>query len=303
MLGSVAVSLGDDHPLPRRQRKRVAQGLGVSLHVVDEHWAAGRLRVDRPGWAATRILALEALVFDDDVVLFDGAPLGPAAATVCAVLNKPKGVTCTARDPKGRGDLSPYLRRMPPGCFAVGRLDRDTTGLLLFTNDGDLANAVLRPDHRIDKLYSLWVDEAVSGDDPRLTQLALGVVHDGEVLAARSATVLATSDTGTELELTLTQGRNRQVRRMCAVLGLPLVHLHRRRVGPLTDDALPLGGHRMLDPAEVDVLWEALGGRAELKQRRVDSLVRQAKEARDAGTPDLRLERWLACEASARLAR
>jgi 23S rRNA pseudouridine2605 synthase len=240
-------------------------------------------------------------VFEDDVVLFDGAPIGPTAVTVCAVLNKPKGVTCTARDPNGRADLSPHLRVLPPGCFSVGRLDRETTGLLLFTNDGDLANAVLRPDHRIDKLYWLLIDEALSAADPRLTQLVDGVSHNGEVLAARSVRVLATSDAGTELALTLTQGRNRQVRRMCAALGLRLVHLHRRRVGPLTDDDLALGGLRMLEPAEVEVLWQALGGRAELKQRRVDSLARQAKEARDTGTPDLRLERWLARE-GARLA-
>jgi 23S rRNA pseudouridine2605 synthase len=148
---------------------------------------------------------------------------------------------------------------------------------------------VLRRDHRIDKLYWLWIDEALSADDPRLTQLVDGVSHNGEVLAARSATVLATSDAGTELALTLTQGRNRQVRRMCAALALPLVHLHRRRVGPLTDADLAPGALRML------------GGRAELKQRRVDSLARQAKEARDAGTPDLRLERWLASEARIRL--
>ena len=272
----------------------MAQSLRVSLHVVDEHWAAGRLRVDRPGWPAPRVLPLEALVFDDDVVLCDGAPIGPVAATVCAVLNKTKGVTCTAHDPKGRGDLSAYLRALPPGCFAVGRLDRDTTGLLLFTNDGDLANAVLRPDHRIDKLYWLWIGEGLSADDPRLTQLVDGVCHDGEVLAARSASVLATSAVETKLALTLTQGRNRQVRRMCAALGLPLVHLHRHRVGPLTDADLPGGGLRMLDPTEVEGLWQALGGRAELKQRRVEALARQAKEARDAGTPDLRLERWLA---------
>ncbi len=294
------MSIDDDHPLPRRQRKRVAQSLRVSLQVVDEHWAASRLRVYRPGWPAPRVIPLQALVFDDDVVLLDGAPIGPAAATVCAVLNKAKGVTCTARDPNGRADLSPYLRVMPPGCFSVGRLDRDTTGLLLFTNDGDLANAVLRPDHRIDKLYWLWIDEALSADDPRLTQLVDGVSHNGEVLAARSVSVLATSFAGTELALTLTQGRNRQVRRMCAELALPLVHLHRRRVGPLTDADLAPGALRMLDPAEVEVLWQALGGRGELRQRRVDSLARQAKEARDAGTPDLRLERWLASE-SARL--
>ena len=288
------MSIDDDHPLPRRQRKRVAQGLRVSLQVVDEHWAAGLLRVDRPGWPAPRVLPLHALVFEDDAVLFDGAPIGPNAATVCAVLNKTKGVTCTARDPKGRSDLAPYLRAMPPGCFSVGRLDRDTTGLLLFTNDGDLANAVLRPDHRIDKLYWLWIDEALSADDPRLAQLVEGVSDQGELLVARSVSVLATSDAGTELALTLTQGRNRQVRRMCAALGLRLLHLHRRWVGPLTDAGLAPGGLRMLDPVEIEGLWQALGGRAELRQLRVASLARQAKEARDAGTPDLRLERWLA---------
>ncbi len=288
------MSIDDDRPLPRRQRKRVAQGLRVSLQVVDAHWAAGRLRVDRPGWPAPCVLPLDALVFDDDDVLFDGAPIGPNAATVCAVLNKTKGVTCTAREPKGRADLAPYLRAMPPGCFSVGRLDRDTTGLLLFTNDGDLANAVLRPDHRIDKLYWLWIGEVLSAEDPRLALLVRGVSHKGELLAARSVSVLATSDAGTKLALTLTQGRNRQVRRMCAELGLRLVHLHRRRVGSLTDDGLAPGGMRMLDPAEVEDLWQALGGRAALKQRRVDGLARQANEARDAGTPDLRLERWLA---------
>ena len=294
MLGSGTVGIDDEHPLPRRQRKRAAQGLGVSLQIVDEHWAAGRLGVDRPGWPAPRVLPLEALVFHDDVVLFDGAPIGPAAATVCAVLNKTKGVTCTARDPKGRADLSAHLRALPPGCFAVGRLDRDTTGLLLFTNDGDLANAVLRPDHRIDKLYWLQIDEVLSADDPRLARLVDGVFHGGEILRARSATILATTDAGTDLALTLTEGRNRQVRRMCAALDLPLVHLHRHRVGPLTDAGLPLGALRMLDSAELESLWHALGGRAELRQRRVDSLARHAKEARDAGTPDPRLERWLA---------
>lgn len=286
------MSIDDDHPLPRRQRKRVAQSLGVSLHLVDEHWAAGRLRVEKPG-RPSRVLPLEALVFDDDVVLFDGVPIGPAAATVCAVLDKPKGVTCTAKDPKGRGDLSSYLRVLPPGSFAVGRLDRETTGLLLFTNDGDLANAVLRPDHRIDKVYCASLAEALSPDDPRLRQLVEGVSHRGELLTARSASILATSEAGTELALTLTQGRNRQVRRMCAALGLPLVHLHRRRVGPLTDDGLALGDLRLLDPAEVEALWQALGGRADLRQRRIDALVRQAKEARDAGDPDLQLEQWL----------
>lgn len=288
------MSIDDDHPLPRRQRKRVAQGLAVSLQVVDGYWAEGRLRVGRPGWPAPRVLPLEALVFDDDDVWFDGAPIGATPATVCAVLNKTKGVTCTARDPKGRSDLARVLRALPPGCFAVGRLDRDTTGILLFTNDGDLANAVLRPDHRIDKLYWLDIDEALSAEDPRLAQLVRGVSQGGELLAARSVRILATSNAGTQLALTLTQGRNRQVRRMCEAVGLRLSHLHRHRVGPLTDVGLAPGCLRVLDPAEVEGLWQALGGRAELRRTRVAGLARHAKEARDAGTPDLRLERWLA---------
>jgi len=287
------MSIDDEHPLPRRQRKRVAQGLGVSLQVVDAYWAAGRLLVGRPGWPAPRVVPLETLVFDDDVVWFDGAPIGPSAPTVCAVLNKTAGVTCTAHDPKGRGDLAPFLRALPPGCFAVGRLDRETTGLLLFTNDGDLANAVLRPDHRIDKLYWLDLDGVVTADDPRLAQLVDGITDRGELLTARSVSILEANDAGTRLALTLTEGKNRQVRRMCAAVGLRLVHLHRHRVGPLTDDGLAAGCLRILEAAEVEGLWEALGGRAELRQRRVDGLARQAHEAREAGTPDVRLERWL----------
>ena len=294
MVAPGAMSIDDDRPLPRRQRKRVAQGLGVSLQVVDEYWAGGRLRVGRPGWPAPRVLPLEALVFDDDDVWLDGATIGPGASTVCAVLNKTKGVTCTARDPDGRSDLAPFLRALPPGCFAVGRLDRATTGLLLFTNDGDLANAVLRPDHRIDKLYRLHLDGALPADDPRLAQLVRGVLHRGELLAARSVSILEASHASTQLALTLTQGRNRQVRRMCEAVGLRLSHLHRHRVGPLTDAGLAPGCLRLLDPVEVEGLWQALGGRAELRERRVVGLARQAEDARQAGTPDLRLERWLA---------
>jgi 23S rRNA pseudouridine2605 synthase len=287
------VSIDDHRPLPRRQRKRVAQALALSLAEVDACWRAGRLRVVTPGRAESRALPLEALVFADDVVLLDGHAIGPVAATVCAGLDKPKGVTSTARDPRGRSDLSPWLQAMPPGCFAVGRLDRETTGLLLFTNDGDLANAVLRPDHRTTKTYWLWIDDVLSEDDPRLARLVEGVAHDGELLAAQSARILATSDHATELALTLTQGRNRQVRNMCSALGLPLVHLHRREIGPLTDAGLALGDWRLLGSSEVEALWQAAGGRAELRRRKVEALVHQANDAREAGMPDARLEGWL----------
>ncbi len=278
---------------PCRLRKRVAEGLGLSLQRVDECWRAGRLLVVTPERAERQLLALETLVFDDDQVLLDGVPIARRVPLVYALLNKPMHVTSSARDPSGKGDLSLYLRAMPPGCFPVGRLDRDTTGLLLFTNDGDLASAVLRPDHETTKTYWLWLDETVSDDDSRLARLVEGVSLDGRLLGAKCARVVARSEHATELELTLTQGRKRQVRRMCRALGLRLVHLHRRRIGPLTDAGLALGAWRLLARAESDALWRAVGGRAKVRQRQVAALARQAHAARMAGTPHTRLEQWL----------
>ncbi len=282
-----------ERPLPRRLRKRVAESLRLPLQEVDERWHAGRLRVLTPESFEPQLLPLETLVFDDDQVLLDGVAIARGPKPVYALLNKPKHVTSTASDPEGKSDLSPYLRAMPPGCFAVGRLDRKTTGLLLCTSDGNLANAVLRPDHETTKTYWLWLDDAISDEDPRLTQLTAGVPHNGQQLYAKQVRILAGSEHATELELTLTQGKKRQIRHMCRALELHLVHLHRRQIGPLSDAGLALGSWRLLSPTEVEALWQAVGGRSDLRQRKVRALTRQASAARDAGAPHERLERWL----------
>jgi pseudouridine synthase len=280
-------------------RKRVAESLALSLPLVDEYWAAGRVRVITPEGDAARSLALEALVFNDDQLLFDGAPLASEPTLSYALLNKPKHVTSTTSDPDGKADLSPYLRAMPKGCFPVGRLDRETSGLLLFTNDGDLANAVLRPDHETSKTYWLWLDDVLESNDPRLAQLVQGVAHNGQLLAAKRARIVARSEYATELELELTQGKNRQIRHMCRALDLHLEHLHRYRIGPLSDAGLALGSSRLLEPDEVEALWAAVGGRAGLRQRKVAALFRLARAARAGGTPLLRLEAWLEGESPA----
>jgi 23S rRNA pseudouridine2605 synthase len=282
-----------ERPLPRRLRKRLAEGLSLSLQRVDECWRVGRVRVRTPENAEPRVLPLESLLFEGDEVLLDGVAIPREPALAYALLNKPKHVTSTAHDPGGKRDLSSYLRAMPPGCFAVGRLDRETTGLLLFTNDGDLASAVLRPDHLTTKTYWLWLDDSVADDDPRLARLVSGVAHNGRLLAAHSARIAARSADATELELTLTQGRKRQVRLMCRALDFHLVHLHRTRIGPLTDAGLALGEWRSLDAREIDALWRAVGGRAEIRRRKVAALTRHAGDARDAGSPLVRLEQWL----------
>ena len=273
----------------------MAQSLKLSLRQVDECWHAGRLRVVSPEGGEARQLSLDALVFDDDRVLLDGVGIGRDSRPTYALLNKPKHVTSTASDPDGRSDLAPYLRAMPPGCFAVGRLDRETTGLLLFTSDGDLASAVLRPDHQTTKTYWLWLDEVVLDEDPRLQQLTAGVPHHGELLAAQCAHIAARTEYATELELTLVQGKNRQIRNMCYALDLHLVHLHRNRIGPLTDAGLAVGSWRLLADSEVEALWQAAGGRSQLRERQVAALIRQAHAARASGAPQPRLEHWLEC--------
>jgi 23S rRNA pseudouridine2605 synthase len=287
-----------ERPLPRRLRKHVAEGLNLSLPQVDAFWRAGRLCVLGPGSAEPRLLPLETLVFDEDRVLLDGIAIPPVTARVYALLNKPKHVTSSARDPDGKSDLAPYLRAMPPGCFAVGRLDRETTGLLLFTNDGELASAILRPDHQTTKSYWLWLDDCIADEDPRLTQLTEGVTHNGQRLTAQSARMLSRSDHATELELTLIQGKNRQIRHMCWALDLHLVHLHRCRIGPLSDSGLALGNWRLLEPSEIAALWQAVGSQSALRQRKVAALVRQANALRIAGTPHARLEQWLTRESA-----
>jgi 23S rRNA pseudouridine2605 synthase len=269
------------------------------LAEVDAHWSAGRVRVLTDGDDAPRLLPLETLVFDSDQVLVDGIVIGSAAPARHVLLNKPKFVTSTARDPRGKSDLSPYLRAMPRGCFPVGRLDRETTGLLLFTNDGDLASAILRPDHSTHKNYWLWIDEPLADDDARLAQLQSGVTHCGELLSAAAFRIRSRTEYATELELTLTQGKKRQIRLMCRALNLQLVHLHRYRIGSLSDAGLALGEFRELAAAEVEALWEAAGGRAAHRKRQLVALGRQAVAARLQGTPLERLEDWLRQEPTA----
>ncbi|MET0791018.1 MAG: pseudouridine synthase [Polyangiaceae bacterium] len=267
---------------------------------MDQRWHADRLRVLTPEESAPRRLPLESLVFDEDRVLLDGVLIGCPGPPSHALLNKPKFVTSTASDPRGKSDLSPYLRAMPAGCFAVGRLDRETTGLLLFTNDGDLATAVLRPDHSTTKTYWLWLDEVLDDDDPRLVEFRTGITHNGQRMTAQSAHIRARTDYATELELTLTQGKKRQIRHMCRALELRLVHLHRYRIGPLSDAGLELGSWRTLGASEVEALWQAAGGRSALRQRQVAALVQQAAQARAGGSPHARLEEWLKLESTAR---
>ncbi len=192
---------------------------------------------------------------DGDVVEVDGAQIGVRPGLVHYLLNKPAGVITTASDTHGRPtvvDLVPA----EPRVFPVGRLDGDTEGLLLLTNDGDLAHRLTHPSYGVDKEYLVEVD----GNPHRgvVRRLREGVELDDGVTAPAKVAVLGDH----LLRITIHEGRNRQVRRMCEAVGTPVVRLVRTRIGPLTDRTLKPGEWRPLTQDEVRALERAAAGRS-----------------------------------------
>jgi 23S rRNA pseudouridine2605 synthase len=183
-----------------------------------------------------------------DRVEVDGGriPLDPALRYYA--LHKPRGVVTTARDPQRRQDVSAFYPS-GPRLFPVGRLDRDTEGLLLLTNDGELANRVMHPRYGVEKEYLAEV-EGTPGRR-HLTRLLRGVSLDDGVASARSASTVAGHRGRSAIRLVMTEGRKREVRRMLEAVGLPVRRLVRVRVGPVRLGRLAAGEIRELDPDEV----------------------------------------------------
>lgn len=217
----------------------------ASRRGADELITAGRVVVNgRRG-------ELHTFVGAHDVVEVDGRRVDrqPLAHVL---LHKPRGVVTTARDPQGRRtvlDLVGTAERVVP----VGRLDADTTGALLLTNDGQLAHRLAHPRYGVEKAYVAEV--AGEPSEETLRALAQGVELEDGVTAPARVTRLAPS----RLELVLHEGRNRQVRRMCEALGHPVVSLHRRGYAGLGLEGLEAGAWRALEPAEVTRLRRLVG--------------------------------------------
>jgi 23S rRNA pseudouridine2605 synthase len=198
---------------------------------------AGRVRVNG------EVAGLATFVEPRDTVEVDGRPTEPEPLTY-VLLHKPAGVVTTARDPQGRATvvgLVGHDRRVVP----VGRLDADTTGALLLTNDGPLAHRLMHPRYEVDKVYEAEVEGEPS--DEALAQLAEGIeLDDGRTAPARVRSL------GPSLvELTIHEGRKHQVKRMLQAVGHPVRRLHRSRYAGLTLDGLAPGEWRALTPGEV----------------------------------------------------
>ncbi len=229
----------------RLQKVLATRGYG-SRRVCEDLIAAGRVTVNG------EVAVLGRRVDPDvDLVEVDGAPVGTKPGLVHYLLNKPAGVVTTAKDTHGRPTVV-ELVPAEPRVFPVGRLDADTEGLLLLTNDGELANRIAHPRHGLEKEYLA----SVAGG-----QVSAGAVRrlrDGiELDDGMTAPAKVSQPSPGVLRITIHEGRNRQVRRMCDAIGHPVTRLVRTRIGPLADRRLEPGTWRTLDPAEVRALAAA----------------------------------------------
>jgi 23S rRNA pseudouridine2605 synthase len=232
---------------PRLNRYLAACGLG-SRRGVEELIAAGRVTID--GTVAT---SPGERVGEGSIVALDGRPVAPDEHAYI-LLNKPADVVTTVRDTHGRRtviDLVGADRRL----FPVGRLDADTTGLLLLTNDGELAARLMHPRHGVEKTYEATVVGAVSAEEAAI--LAAGVELDGRRTAPARVRVLRASGRSSVVEIVLHEGRKRQVRRMCEAIGHHVISLHRSAYAGLRLGALAAGASRPLAPAELELLRSA----------------------------------------------
>ena len=199
-----------------------------------------------------------------DQIELDGVPIVMPSGHVYIALNKPAGVLTTVSDPEGRRTVMELLPAgLPPHVFPIGRLDRDTEGLLLFTNEGEFAHRMAHPRYEIDKEYVALVDGIPT--QPAIDELRTGVVIEGkrtspaEVDLTPGPSGFTTPPGHAWLRLVIHEGRKRQVRLMCGSVGLPVKALIRTRIGGVTLAKLARGTTRMLSPQEAASLRQLVG--------------------------------------------
>lgn len=231
----------------RLQKILAAAGL-CSRRAAEKYLTAGRVTVN----GETAQLGQQADP-ETDVICVDGVPLGKDPEPVYLMLNKPRGYVTTVSDEQGRKTVMDLLHGIETRVYPVGRLDRDSEGLLLLTNDGALTYRLLHPSQEVSKEYHVTVSGAVEGADARLRR-----VQNVGGLPIKPATVRLLEQAGDRatFSIIIHEGRNRQIRRMCAQCGLEVLRLQRVREHCLELGTLPIGQWRQLTADEVAALKE-----------------------------------------------
>ena len=185
---------------------------------------------------------------DVDEILVEGKLLPSQSDYVYILLHKPRGYVTTLSDEKGRPNAAQLVSDCGTRVYPVGRLDMDSEGLLLFTNDGDFANALMHPKHEVKKTYDTWVTGYVPGAEIRLSR---SIELDGYTIRPPRVKLIRAEGKKAKFQITIHEGRNRQVRRMCEAAGMTVTRLKRIQEGNLSLGELPLGKWRYLTADEV----------------------------------------------------
>ncbi|WP_404432355.1 rRNA pseudouridine synthase [Microbacterium lacus] len=227
-----------------RLQKVLANAGVASRRVAENMIVAGRVRVN--GEVVTELG--NRIHPEVDLVDVDGTAIQLDQSKRYVMLNKPTGVVSSLADDRGRADLRQYTREYEERLFNVGRLDAETSGLLILTNDGDLAHVLSHPSFGVDKVYIAKVEGRVLPQT--IARLTKGVDLEDGPIAADKARLLDAGTRASLVEITLHSGRNRIVRRMLAEVGFPVIDLVRRQFGPLHLGTLPVGKARELTKVE-----------------------------------------------------
>jgi 23S rRNA pseudouridine2605 synthase len=223
----------------------LARHSGISRRQADQRILEGRVRVNGQQVLHPGLLVDEA----NDSVTLDGQMITIEPGYLYVLLHKPAGYLVTAADPQGRPTVYELIREVPRRVFPVGRLDRDTEGVLLLTDDGDLAHRLMHPRHEVIKGYRADVKGSVRAAD--VVRLTKGLTLEDGLSRARSARLESAASSHSVIYLELITGKKRQVKRMCAAIGHPVVKLQRVSFGGLTAGDLAVGRWRYLTPEEI----------------------------------------------------
>ena len=188
---------------------------------------------------------------DTDEILVSGKPLPKQEGYIYLLLNKPRGYVTTLSDEKGRPNAAQLVADCGTRVYPVGRLDMDSEGLLLFTNDGSFANALMHPKHEVKKTYDVWVTGYHPGAEARLSR---PITLDGYTIRPPRVRLIRAEGQKAKFQVTIHEGRNRQVRRMCEAAGMYCTRLRRIKEGSLALGDLPLGKWRHLTAQEIENL-------------------------------------------------
>lgn len=223
--------------------QKILSARGLASRRTAETWIAqGRVQVNG------RVAELGDTAEIGDDICVDGTPIPSQEGFVYIMLNKPRGFVTTLSDEKGRKNAAQLVADCGKRVYPVGRLDMDSEGLLLFTNDGAFANHLMHPKHQVNKTYLAWVTGYAPGGEDRL---ARPIELDGRTIGKPSVRLLKAEGETAQFSVTIREGRNRQVRRMCQAAGMHCTRLRRIREGSLSLGDLPLGSWRYLTEAEV----------------------------------------------------